>query len=71
MSLMSGAWALAGRRLPMSGEARHRLVGSSLPPPYPGGGTDRDMVALSLSGRGPPGSGSFHDLRRTTVNPSS
>ena len=43
MSLMPGAWAMAGRRLPMNGEARHRLVGSSLPPPCLGGGTDRDI----------------------------
>ena len=67
MSLLPGAYALAGRRLPTNGEARHTLVGSSIPPPCPGGGTDRDMVALSLYGRAPPGSGNNHDLRGTTV----
>ena len=50
MSLMPGAWALAGRRLPMNGEARHRSVGSSLHPPRPGGvvaGTDRDRGLIN------------------------
>ena len=39
---------MAGRRLPTNGEARHRLVGSSLPPPCPGGGTDRDTKSFKL-----------------------
>ena len=64
---MPGAWALAGRRLPVNGEARHQLVGASVHPPRPGGGTDADMVALFLYGQGPPRPGSFHDLRGTTV----
>ena len=67
MSLMPGVWALAGRRLPMNWEARHHLVGSSVHPPRPGGGTDADMVALTLYGQGPPRSSSFHDLRGTTI----
>ena len=62
-----GALALAGRRLPVNGEARHHSVGSSVHPPRPGGGTDADMVALSLYGQGPPRPCSFHDLRGTTV----
>jgi hypothetical protein len=37
-----GALALAGRRLPVNGEARHHSVGSSVHPPRPGGGTDAD-----------------------------
>jgi hypothetical protein len=67
MSMRPGALALAGRRLPVNGEARHHLVGSSVHPPRPGGGTDADMVALFLYGQGPPRPGSFHDLRGTTI----
>ena len=50
MSLMPGAWALAGRRLPVNGEARHQLVGSSVRPPCPGGGTDADIVNRDTQG---------------------
>ena len=49
MSLMPGAWALAGRRLPMSWEARQRSFGSSVHPPRPGGGTDADTKGRSVS----------------------
>ena len=42
MSMKPGALALAGRRLPVNGEARHHSVGSSVHPPRPGGGTDAD-----------------------------
>ena len=51
MSLMPGVWALAGRRLPMNWEARHHLVGSSVHPPRPGGGTDADRDTHSCQGQ--------------------
>ena len=48
MSMKPGALALAGRRLPVNGEARHHSVGSSVHPPRPGGGTDADTGGAHL-----------------------